>query len=90
MAVTFQLTVSVVFIVVALVVMMQMRFVDHKDSGFDNAGIIHLSGFSDVPPDKVAALMHEITAIPQIESFTFAYFEPQHNADKILTFGFCW
>jgi putative ABC transport system permease protein len=80
LAVTLQLAVSVVFIVAALVVMMQMRFVSHKDLGFDSTGVIRLSGLSFVPMNKAAALMHEFSAIPQIESFTFAYFEPQHNA----------
>jgi len=40
MAVTLQLAVSVVFIVAALVVMMQIRFVNRKDLGFDHHNII--------------------------------------------------
>lgn len=42
MAVTLQLAVSVVFILAASVVMMQMRFVNHKDLGFDRNGIVQL------------------------------------------------
>ncbi|MDR1200105.1 MAG: ABC transporter permease [Tannerellaceae bacterium] len=80
MAVTLQLAVSIVFIVATLVVVMQMRFVNHKDLGFDSSRVIHVAGISSVPGDKAEALMYEITAMPQIESFTFAYFEPQYNA----------
>jgi putative ABC transport system permease protein len=80
MAVALQLAASIVFIVAAWVVMMQMRFVNHKDLGFDSARVIHVAGVSSVPMDKAAALMYEITAMPQIENFTFAYFEPQYNA----------
>lgn len=81
MAVTLQLAVSVVFIVAALVVMMQMRFVTHKDLGFDRSGIIQLSGFLDLSGNVATALVHELAALPQIEIITDAYFEPQHNAN---------
>jgi putative ABC transport system permease protein len=81
MAVTLQLAVSVVFIIAALVVMMQMRFVNHKDLGFDSNGIIRLSGASWFTNDNVrTVLLHELASIPQIESVTDTYFEPQHNA----------
>lgn len=43
-AVTLQLAVSILFIVAAWVVMLQMRFVNHKDLGFDRNGIVYLSG----------------------------------------------
>lgn len=81
MAVTLQLAVSIVFIVAALVVMMQMRFVNHKDLGFDCSGIIQLSGFLDYSGKVQRALKHELAAIPQVENITHAYFEPQHKAD---------
>jgi putative ABC transport system permease protein len=84
-AVVLQLAVSVVFIVAALVVMMQMRFVNRKDMGFDRSGIIQLSGFTDNTGKVQSALMHELAAIPQIESITDARFEPQHNADPFTT-----
>ena len=80
MAVSLQLAVSVVFIIATLVVMLQLRFVSRKDLGFDSTGVINLSGLSFVPIHKAPALMHEFSTIPQIENFTFAYFEPQHNA----------
>jgi putative ABC transport system permease protein len=82
LAVILQLAVSVVFIVATLVVMMQIRFVHRHDLGFDSAGVIRLSGFQFVPSDKAKALMYEFSSIPQIESISFAYFEPQHNANS--------
>ena len=82
MAVTFQLAVSVVFIVAASVVMMQMRFVGQKDFGFDRKGIIQLSGLSFYTDNDVLTILkNELASIPQIESITGAYFEPQHNVN---------
>lgn len=81
-AVTLQLTVSIVFLVAALVVMKQMRFVDHKDLGFDSKGIIHLSGLHLFVDESVrTALLRGLTSIPQIENITDAYFTPQHDAN---------
>ena len=86
-ATTLQLIVSIVFIVAALVVMMQMHFVSHKDLGFGRNGIMQLSGFTDVSGRKQTALMHELTAIPQVESITDAYFEPQHSTIPHTTYS---
>lgn len=80
-AVIMQLAVSIIFIVAALVVMMQMRFVNHKDLGFDSRGMIQLSGFLDYSGKVQGALEHELAAIPQVESITQASFEPRHKAD---------
>jgi len=81
MAITLQLVVSVVFIVATGVVMMQIRFVNNKDLGFNRSGIIQLHG---LPPYMQAnlrtSLIHELEAIPQIESISTSNFEPQHNA----------
>ena len=44
MAVTLQLGISLILIVAALVLMMQMRFVNRKDLGFDSTEVIQLSG----------------------------------------------
>lgn len=52
-AVSLQLGVSLVFIVSALVVMMQMYFVNHKELGFDSKGLIQLTGFADPRGYKV-------------------------------------
>ena len=81
MAVTMQLSVSMVFIVAALVVMMQMHFVNQKDLGFDSRGVIQLSGFLDYSGKIQGALERELAAIPQIESITQADFEPRHKSD---------
>lgn len=85
MAVSLQLVVSVVFIVAAWVVMMQMSFVNHKDLGFDRRGIIQLSGFTDYSGKVEKVLIHELAAIPQIENITDASFEPQHKASPFTT-----
>lgn len=79
MAVTLQLAVSVVFILAASVVMMQMRFVNHKDLGFDRNGVVQLSGFQDYSGKVEAALMDKLKAVPQVEILTDAYFEPRHE-----------
>lgn len=79
MAVTLQLAVSVVFILSASVVMMQMRFVSHKDLGFDRDGVIQLSGFQDYSGKVEAALIDRLKTVPQIEILTDAYFEPRHE-----------
>lgn len=81
MAVTLQLVVSFVFIVATLVVMMQMRFVSRKDLGFDQNGIIQVSMFLDMSGKVGPALQNELKAIPQIESFTDAFFAPEHSAN---------
>jgi putative ABC transport system permease protein len=81
MAVTLQLAVSVVFIVAAWIVMLQMRFVDHKDLGFSRNGIIQLSGFLDISGKVQSVLIHELESILSIENITDAYFEPQHHVD---------
>jgi len=78
-AVTFQLAVSVVFMVASLVVMMQMRFVDRKDLGFDCNRIIQISGLSFFVDDDIRSrIINEFASIPQIENFTTTYFKPQH------------
>jgi len=86
-AVTLQLTVSIVFIVAALVIMMQIHFVNNKDLGFDRNGVIQLSGFTDVSGKAQIALMHKLASIPQIKHITDAYFEPQHNTPPHTMFS---
>jgi len=83
-AVTLQLSVSVVFIVAALVVMMQMHFVNRKDLGFDPKGIIQMGMFLDMSGKVGPALMHELKAMPQIECLTDAFFEPLHSANPFV------
>ncbi|MDL2278702.1 ABC transporter permease [Parabacteroides sp. OttesenSCG-928-G07] len=81
-AVVSQLAVSVLFIVAALVTTIQMNFINHKDLGFDSTGIIHVSGITTIPMDNAAGMMQKMAAIPQIENFTFAHFEPQQNVSS--------
>lgn len=79
-AVTLQLAVSIVFILAASVVMMQMYFINHKDLGFNRNGIVQLSGFID-PSGRVAkTLTQELRSISHIKNVTDAYFDPQHTA----------
>lgn len=80
-AVTLQLGVSLVFIVSALVVMMQMAFVNHKDLGFDSKGLIQLTGFTDVRGSVQNALIQKLKAIPQVESITDTNFKLQHKSN---------
>ena len=84
MAVTVQLAVSVVLIVAALVVMMQIRFVNGKDLGFDRSGIIQLSCSPMTMEFRGRALMRELAAVPQIENITATYYEPQHNTPHFM------
>lgn len=84
-AVTMQLAVSIVFIIAAAVVMMQMRFVGHKDLGFDRDGIIQLSGFTDYSGKVQEALTRKIAALPQVENITDADFRPQHETNPFTT-----
>lgn len=84
MAVTLQLAVSVVFIVAACVVMMQIHFVNRKDMGFDRAGVIQLYGLPPYMQNNLrTSLMQELYAIPQVKNIATSNFDPQHNAKTI-------
>lgn len=85
-AVTLQLIISILFIVASLVVMEQMRFVSKKEVGFDPNGLIQLSGFVDVSGKIESTLMQELSAIPQVRSFTDTNFKPQHHVDPMAIF----
>lgn len=84
MAVTLQLVVSVIFIVAAFVVMIQMRFVNQKDLGFDREGMVQISGFTDFQGSVEASLIQKLMTMPQIKNLTDAYFTPQHNDDPFM------
>ena len=84
MAVTLQLMISILFIVASLVVMEQMRFVNQKDLGFDPKGLIQLSGFVDVSGKIESTLMQELSALPQVKSFTDTNFKPQHHVLSLI------
>ena len=82
MAVSLQLAVSVVFIIAASVIMLQMHFVSGKDLGFERDGIIQLYS-----PDVMKlgihreALMQHLRDIPQIQSISTTLFEPTQDTD---------
>ena len=90
MAVTVQLCVSIVFIVAALVVLMQIRFVNRKDLGFDSSGIIQLSVPFMTMEFHGPSLMHELSAIPQIDNMTVSSFEPKHKENLFLNAEVEW
>ena len=84
-AISLQLAVSVVFIIATSVVTMQLRYVSHKDLGFDYHGVIQLSGLNPLMRDNQrTALIHELAAIPQIENFTTTGFFPQHDTNNLI------
>lgn len=65
MTVTLQLAVSIIFIVAALVVMRQIRFVNEKDLGFNRTGIIQLYGLPPYMERSLrTALIHELEGVP--------------------------
>ena len=82
-AVTLQLAVSILFIVAAWVVMLQMRFVNHKDLGFDRNGIVYLSGIQlFINEDVRVALLKELASIPQVGNVTDTYFYAEAQRDS--------
>ena len=84
-AVALQLAVSMVFIVASLVVMLQLRYVNNKDLGFDRSGVVQMTTTGWPGPDKWNAIINQLSAIPQIEGFTDTYFEPQHTDHAMVT-----
>ena len=57
-----------------------------KDLGFDPKGLIQLSGFVDVSGKIESTLMQELSALPQVKSFTDTNFKPQHHVDPMAIF----
>ncbi len=84
-AVVLQLAVSVIFIIAALVVMMQLRYVNRKDLGFDQHGVIQLSISGWIGNEKWTAIKNQLSAMPQITGFTEASFAPQHEDHLMIT-----
>lgn len=83
-AVSLQLAVSIVFIVAALVIMKQMCFVNQKNLGFDQSGIIQLYSSNSKLENYRSVLMQELEAIPQIANISTTAFEPGQNAKPHL------
>lgn len=81
-----QLVVSIVFIIVTSVVLLQMQFIGHKDLGFDREGLLYLSGISPFRIGETRmALKDCLDAIPQIEKVTETDLIVQHNLDPFKT-----
>lgn len=81
MAVSFQLAVSIVFIVAASVIMMQMHFVNNKDLGFDHSGIIQLYSTDVAFVEHQEALRSKLETIPQILTISATVLEAKQSAD---------
>lgn len=82
LVVVFQLVASIVFIVATLVVTNQMNYVRHKDLGFEQKGLLYLSGVQPFMEENLSeALKKTLLSIPQIESITYAEFTPQHHVN---------
>lgn len=81
-AVTLQLTVSIIIIIASLIVTMQMHYMKHKNLGFNQNGIIHLSGLNPfIEDNKRTAIIHELSSLPQVRAVTDTDFEPQHHVN---------
>lgn len=82
LAVVFQLVASIVFIVATLVVTNQMSYVRHKDLGFEQKGLLYLSGLQPFMEENLSeALKKTLLSIPQIETISYAEFTPQHQVN---------
>lgn len=85
LAVTLQLAVSVIFIVAALVVMTQMRYLSHKDLGFNNTRILQLSGFIDYKGDFMRSILSKLESMPQVTHVTYTNFSPSHEINPFTS-----
>jgi putative ABC transport system permease protein len=63
--------------------MIQLRYINRMDLGFDHKGIIQLTGLQRLDREQQTAVMRELNAIPQIEIITASGFEPQHDQAMI-------
>jgi len=84
-AVSLQLAISVVFVISTLVVMMQLRYVNRKDLGFDHHGVIQLqlADPQSALGEPLKVLKSKINSIPQIVGITETPFEPQYESELI-------
>lgn len=76
-----QLVVSIIFIVSASVMMLQMNFVNRKNLGFNNNGLIQLYSTNLKLSKYQTALKQQFETIPQITNISTTSFEPRQNAD---------
>lgn len=83
MAVALQLMVSIIFIVAATVVMLQLRYLGNKDVGFDREDLLLVDGFVDVRGNVESALIQELQRNPSIVGLTDTDFKPQHEMNAV-------
>ena len=83
MAVALQLMVSIIFIVAATVVMLQLRYLGNKDVGFDREDLLLVDGFVDVRGNVESALIQELQKNPSIVGLTDTDFKPQHEMNAV-------
>ncbi len=79
-AISLQLAVSIVFIIAASVTMMQMRFINQRDLGFDRNGIIQLYSANMKPDEYKTVIRQRLEAIPQIINISATDYSPDKNA----------
>ena len=83
MAVALQLMVSIIFIVAATVVMLQLRYLGNKDVGFERENLLLVDGFVDVRGNLESALIQELRKNPAIVGLSDTEFKPQHEMNPI-------
>ena len=83
MAVALQLMVSIIFIVAATVVMLQLRYLGNKDVGFDREDLLLVEGFVDVRGNVESAIIQELSKNPSVVGLTDTDFKPQHEMNPV-------
>jgi putative ABC transport system permease protein len=73
--VVFQFSLSVVLIIGATVIFSQMRYVKHKNLGFDRENLLYVR-LEGKLPENIFSLKNEILGIPGVESATAATYSP--------------
>lgn len=81
-AIIFQLSASIIFIMATSVIMNQMHYIQKKDLGFSTDNIIYLSQMPPFMDNNIReSLMEQLRSIPQIAKITDTGFTPQHNVN---------
>jgi putative ABC transport system permease protein len=73
--VVFQFSLSVVLIIGSTVIFSQMRYVKHKNLGFDRENLLYVR-LEGKLPENIFSLKNEILGIPGVESATAATYSP--------------
>ena len=83
MAIALQLMVSIIFIVAATVVMLQLRYLGNKDVGFERENLLLVDGFVDVRGNVESAIIQELSKNPSVVGLTDTDFKPQHEMNPV-------